>query len=176
MKIKIAITAVAWATAAYYSFAWWMGGANIGFVVASTSQAVALAKLTNETRNEINFLTETVDKIKRKLKRQNSETLFKLIKDFLKKEFNKNLKNLIVMHLDLFLSYISKKMGPKYDVYGMLKQIASTYADMEFFYQNIMQIYLMKYLRRYYLLHQFLRLVLLYFIAHHEHHLLSLKL
>ncbi|AEM69040.1 hypothetical protein [Mycoplasma putrefaciens] len=134
VDIKVAITAIAWGTVAFYTASWWMFGGNIPFIVAATLQATTLTILTIKSREEIDFLTGTVNEIKEKIKKQDSKTLFKFIKDFLRIEFYKNLKDLLEIYLDKFLEFVVSKEGFEYEfLYNIIRQIKSLPDEIEYF-------------------------------------------
>ncbi|SYV96642.1 Uncharacterised protein, partial [Mycoplasma putrefaciens] len=111
-----------------------MFGGNIPFIVAATLQATTLTILTIKSREEIDFLTGTVNEIKEKIKKQDSKTLFKFIKDFLRIEFYKNLKDLLEIYLDKFLEFVVSKEGFEYEfLYNIIRQIKSLPDEIEYF-------------------------------------------
>lgn len=137
MKVKIAITAISWGVAAYYSTAWWMFGGNIAFAGASTVQAATLTSLTIKSRKEINSLTEIANEIKAKIEKQNSKSLFKFIKDFLKSEASKSLENISEAFSDLLFNFITVINGESpLTAYNAIRQISTAFDDIEYYLPN----------------------------------------
>ncbi|WP_043645648.1 hypothetical protein [Mycoplasma putrefaciens] len=137
MKVKIAITAISWGVAAYYSTAWWMFGGNIAFAGASTVQATTLTSLTIKSRKEINSLTEIANEIKAKIEKQNSKSLFKFIKDFLKSEASKSLENISEAFSDLLFNFITVINGESpLTAYNAIRQISTAFDDIEYYLPN----------------------------------------
>ncbi|AEM69038.1 hypothetical protein [Mycoplasma putrefaciens] len=137
VDIKVAITAIAWGTVAFYTASWWMFGGNIPFIVAATLQATTLTILTIKSREEIDFLTGTVNEIKEKIKKQDSKTLFKFIKDFLKSEASKSLENISEAFSDLLFNFITVINGESpLTAYNAIRQISTAFDDIEYYLPN----------------------------------------
>ncbi|SYV96637.1 Uncharacterised protein, partial [Mycoplasma putrefaciens] len=114
-----------------------MFGGNIPFIVAATLQATTLTILTIKSREEIDFLTGTVNEIKEKIKKQDSKTLFKFIKDFLKSEASKSLENISEAFSDLLFNFITVINGESpLTAYNAIRQISTAFDDIEYYLPN----------------------------------------